>query len=72
MKKIFKKLLNLLGYSIIDKDFAKLANKNYKLLIFSGINEYFKNVNYSFYESSKSQLLQDYFVASFFTRFTAL
>lgn len=66
MKKIFKKLLNLLGYSIIDKDFAKLANKNYKLLIFSGINEYFKNVNYSFYESSKSQLLQDYFVASFF------
>ena len=66
MKKIIKKILNLYGYSIINKDFAELANKNYKLLIFGGINEYFSNVNYSFYESSKSQLLQDYFVASYF------
>ena len=66
MKKIIKQLLGLFGYNITKKSDLDLIQKNYNYLIFAEISAYFNNHNYDYFKTSKSQICQDYFVASYF------
>ena len=66
MKRLIKKILHHFGYKIFRNDDSELIESYYKYLFFGEINNTFKVSNYKLFQESKSQLSQDYLVASYF------
>ena len=66
MKSLIKKILDKLGYKIVKKNFYEMAKNNERLILYGEISKYFGSEKFDFFLKSKSQILQDYFVASYF------
>lgn len=65
IKNLIKRFFLLFGISFFAKEKVDLFNKNLRLILFGEISDHFKSYDFNFYKNSKSQIMQDYFVACY-------
>jgi FkbM family methyltransferase len=66
IKNLIKRILLVFGISFFAKEKIDLFNKNLRLILFGEISSHFNSYDFNFFKNSKSQIMQDYFVASHF------
>ena len=66
IKNLIKRILLFFGISFFAKAKIDLFNNNLRLILFGEISNHFNSHDFNFYKNSKSQIMQDYFVASYF------
>ena len=65
IKNLIKQFFLVFGISFFAKEKVDLFNKNLRLILFGEISDHFKSYDFNFYKNSKSQIMQDYFVACY-------
>jgi len=66
IKNLIKRIFLVFGISFFAKEKIDLFNKNLRLILFGEISNHFNSYDFNFFKNSKSQIMQDYFVASYF------
>lgn len=65
LKSLIKQTFLIFGLSFFRIEKIDLFNKNLRLILFGEISNHFNSDDFNFFKNSKSQIMQDYFVASY-------